>query len=94
METKLKEIIDYYGIKHQLKKFNEEAFELIEAIINYNNSSYGIKHYQKDVVIEELSDVAVMLKQIQLYFEIKDEEINKIMEQKIDRQLKRMEKSN
>lgn len=31
---KLKHIIEYYGYRNQLKKFNEESFEVIEAVMD------------------------------------------------------------
>lgn len=32
MKNKILYIINHYGIKHQLKKFNEESYELIELL--------------------------------------------------------------
>jgi len=41
-------------------------------------------------IAEELADVMVMLKQFQHYYGISDEEIEKIMKEKVDRQIKRI----
>lgn len=37
MHKKIRYILNYFGIKNQLKKFNEEVFELNEAVIKYIN---------------------------------------------------------
>lgn len=91
MKDKLLQIINHYGIDKQLKYIHSEYFELDEAIINYNcNDKIYKEEYAINQVIEELADVMVMLKQFQHYFNIKDEEIEKIMNYKIDRQLERI----
>ncbi|MBQ9658717.1 MAG: hypothetical protein IJV31_08125 [Clostridia bacterium] len=113
---KLRKIINYYGIKKQLKYFQTEIFELNEAILNYEKNSFddtigdicrcvcncfnkfmGQKEYKdprKEHVIEEIADVMVMLKQIQLNYNIRTEEIKEVMKFKIDRQLKRIKEEN
>ena len=78
----LLKIITHYGLKPQLKYLHTEHYELDEACL------IGTK----ENVAEELADVMVMLKQIQLYFLISDEEIDKIADYKIERQLERIEK--
>lgn len=94
-EDKLKEIINHYGVNHQLKKLNEEIFELIEAVMNYRTIQtfnpteiYITKGIE--AVTEEIADCYVMLEQFRLLYEITDEEIKNIMELKIDRQLERI----
>ena len=82
MKNKLLKIINTYGIMPQLKYFQSEVFELNEAIIKNEN----IEH-----IAEELADVSVMLEQFKLYYNIKNEDIEKIMDYKIDRQIKRIE---
>lgn len=57
----------------------------------------GQKEYKdprKEHVIEEIADVMVMLKQIQLNYNIRTEEIKEVMKFKIDRQLKRIAEEN
>ena len=97
MKDKLLQIINYYGVMKQLKYIHSEYFELDEAIMNYQNGDFlcGLDYEEKeeqykDHISEEIADVMVMLKQFQYYYEIKDNEIEKIMEQKIDRQLERI----
>lgn len=94
MNEKLRTIINHYGINKQLKYFQSEIFELNEAIIYERaTSKYGderndykcIKH-----ITEEIADVTVMLKQIQLYYNISTSDIREVMNYKIDRQLNRI----
>lgn len=101
MKDKLLQIISFYEIDNQKRKFLEESGELLEAItIHELNKSveYEVPLTEiigtKEHIAEELSDCFVMLKQFQYYYEIPDEEIERIMKYKIDRQLKRIEKEN
>ena len=88
MNDKLKQIINHYGVNHQLKYFQSEVYELTEAILweQLTPSNWHTKAH----VIEEIADVMVMLKQFQLYYDIGDEEIKDIMEFKINRQIERI----
>lgn len=101
LNQKLRKIINHYGIMEQLKYFQSEVFELNEAIINYESEKsikelLDIKIIDSDIskkkhITEEIADVMVMLKQFQLYYDIKDEDIEEVMKSKIDRQLWRIE---
>lgn len=99
MKDKLLKIINHYGVMPQLKYFQSEVFELNEAIIReqearfnyYEGYGFGDSDKIKGHIAEEIADVLVMLNQFKEYYNIKDEDINEIMEQKIDRQLKRIE---
>lgn len=99
MKDKLLKIISFYGIDKQLKYIHSEYFELDEAIMDaekfkpksFTQIGINLENYTNHVA-EELADVMVMLKQIQYYYDIKDEEIKKIMEKKVNRQLDRIEK--
>jgi NTP pyrophosphatase (non-canonical NTP hydrolase) len=92
MNDKLKQIIKHYGALHQIKYFQSEVYELTEAILLEEFISCSIKEI--DHIAEEIADVMVMLKQFQLYYCIKDEEIEDIMKFKVDRQIERIEKEN
>ena len=96
MKKDLMEIIQHYGVNNQLRKFNEECYELIEAIIDYKYvevyKESPAEKYHKGHLIEELSDVTVMLKQFQAYYGITDEEIEEVMKYKILRQKDRISK--
>jgi NTP pyrophosphatase (non-canonical NTP hydrolase) len=84
-KEKLLKIINYYGLAKQLKYIHTEHFELDEACILAQITG------NREHIVEELADVLVMLKQLQYYFNIEDEEVEKIAEFKIERQLKRIE---
>lgn len=88
MEEKLLKIINHYGIMPQLKYIHSEYFELDEAIMNYEWAKYV--NDNKKPIAEEIADIMVMLKQFQYYYDIEDEQIEKIMNSKIDRQLDRI----
>jgi len=93
-KEKLLKIIDTYKIMPQLKYFQSEVFELNEAIIRYEEDYiFLVEPPDEDIehIAEEISDVLVMLEQFKLYYNIKDEDIKKIMDYKIDRQIKRIE---
>ena len=92
MNDKLKQIIKHYGVLPQLKYFQSEVYELTEAML-WNEFDELVTRHSKEHIAEEIADVMVMLKQFQLYYCIKDEEIEDIMKFKIDRQLKRIAES-
>lgn len=96
MEDKLLQIINHYGVNNQLRKFNEEAFELQEAIFYYENDECNcydeVFKNNKKHITEELADVMVMLMQFKEYYNIDGKEIMNIIEYKIDRQLSRIAK--
>ena len=94
-------IIKYYGIKTQLKYFQSEVFELNEAIIqaedytpNPNDSftkmTINTNNYVEHIA-EEIADVFMMLKQFQYYYNIGVNDIEKVVDYKIKRQLERIE---
>lgn len=100
MKDKLLQIINHYGLEKQLKYIHSEYFELDEAIMNYQSSGFAFncdeeaKHILEEHlyhIAEEIADVMVMLKQFQYNYGIIDECIEKIMNEKIDRQLERIE---
>ena len=96
MKDDLLKIISFYGVMPQLKYFQSEVFELVEAVINrelhwnYDTEIQDIKPLDKHIA-EEISDCFVMLKQFQYYYGIEDKEIEEVMKYKIERTIKRME---
>lgn len=96
MKNKLLQIIQHYGIDNQLRKFNEENFELIEAIHRLKNFDV-IKILARSTLIknikEEIADNLVLLSQFILYYNINLDDIEEIFKQKVERQLKRMEEN-
>lgn len=98
MNGKLWEIINHYGVNKQLKYFQSEVFELSEAILNHEIlrkelHGFKLKEAKKELIdniTEEIADVLVMLEQFKLYYDILEEEVQEIMEEKVDRQLNRI----
>ena len=96
MKENLLKIINHYGILSQLKYFQSEVFELNEAIIRHNEIEESGLYRSSDESIarehitEEIADVLVMLFQFVEFYKINFDDINEIMEQKINRQLERM----
>lgn len=93
MEEDLLTIINHYGVKNQLKYIHSEYYELDEAILANWYDVDGITDVgYVEHIREEIADVMVMLKQFQYYYDISNEDIEKIMREKIKRQLERIEK--
>lgn len=99
MNNKLLKIIQHYGVNSQQRKLQEEVFELQEAITTHElkqSVEYEIPLTEivgtHEHIVEELSDCLVVLAQFQYYYNITDEEIYDVMQQKIDRTIKRIEK--
>ena len=86
-------------MNNQLRKFNEEVFELQEAIVSEKIKDkvqntrplIDIVESRKNIA-EEIADVTVMLEQFRLYYAIPKEKIEDIIKFKIDRQLSRIAK--
>lgn len=94
MKEDFLKIVNHYGVLNQLKYFQSEVFELNEAIIVAENDYYDEEHFQLDTkhIAEEIADVRVMLRQFQEYYDISMEEIEEIMNYKVERQLDRIDK--
>ena len=96
MKEDLLKIVNHYGIIPQLKYFQGEVWELNEAIIkkeeDYQFCETTLKMDKKNIehIAEEIADCYVMLEQFRLYYGI-EEAVEKIMKQKINRQLERIE---
>lgn len=105
MKEQLLYIINYYKIKSQLKKLNEECYEFIEAVKDYEYQKDAcevigckdIKEHLKSAIEhieEEFADCCVVLEQFKAYYSLDNDRIIEIMKQKINRQLDRIEKEN
>jgi len=74
-------ILNHYGRQHQLNKAMEELAELQVELA-----------HDSDNVKEELADVLVMAEQIRLMYGINQTELDLMIDYKVDRTLKRMER--
>lgn len=96
MKEELLKIINHYGIKHQLKYIHSEYFELDEVITQReyqtkDKKPYELVEFEKAHIIEEIADIEVMLDQFKAYYDIGQDEINKVKDYKIKRQIERIE---
>lgn len=92
---KIKKIADTYGYDAQSRQCIEEMSELTQAINKawrkrYDDFEERTKAFEN--IREEICDVEIMLEQIKYLLQISDTDINEIIEQKLDRQLERIEK--
>ena len=81
MDEDLLKIFKHFGEKNQLKKLNEECYELSEAILLQDS---------KEHIEEEVADVLIILGQIMLAYNLDISKINEIKDYKIDRTLTRI----
>lgn len=81
-----KEEIDFYGIEAQARQAMEESAELIQAI----NKVLRKKDNAKNHLTEEIADVFICLETLQCAFDISDEEVQKWIDYKWERQKKRI----
>lgn len=85
MNEEIKAIMSRYGERHQARKLNEEAYELTEAIHNYLCGRGSIR-----AIAEEMADCLVVIEQFRQKYNISEEELMQIGQQKIARQIERM----
>ena len=101
MERQCILIADHYGIDFQSNQLIEECAELIQAINKYKRKFLRGQPVResggktpRDMIVEEIADVEVMLCQIKQMFGITELEIEDVAERKIERTMMRMEESN
>jgi NTP pyrophosphatase (non-canonical NTP hydrolase) len=92
-----KDIIDFFGYRTQMKKLNEECFEFLEAVDNYEdvllflkNAPDKDKEVARSFVVEEMGDVLILLTEFIAKYDIKKEELDATMDMKLARTLERM----
>lgn len=91
----IKTISTFYGYDAQSRQLIEEMAELTQAI----NKAWRMGNdfdnllVQKRNIKEEIADVTIMLEQIKYLLQISDTDIDQIIEQKLNRQLERIEKN-
>ena len=86
IDERLAMIADHYGFIQQTDIMIEECAELIQAICKLRRGYSRERYYS---VKEELADVQVIAEQLRIMLGCDD--IDKIKEEKINRQLQRME---
>lgn len=92
MIERANKVISKFGLENQIKKFNEESYELQEALIKANTllliSDIGDL---KEDITSEIADVLFLLIQFIDYFNIKDLDVLDKLVYKSERTLDRME---
>lgn len=96
------DIINHFGYRNQMKKLNEEIYELLEAIDNYEDASmefnnnedyYSMEEMKvfRDHIVEEMGDVLILLTEFIGRYDIEKYELDKWMDYKLERTLARIE---
>lgn len=86
----LEKIADFYGIESQKLIAVEEMAELTQAISKLNRAvTVGEMEAAWDNFLEEIADVQIMIWQLRLF--VDDKEVLERVNQKIDRQLAKIE---
>ena len=81
-------IINHFGLKNQVKKIAEEAYELEESILDAHG--YPIPSEKKLHIAEEIADLSVLMRQVKEYFCIDENLIDDLIYQKTDRTIERI----
>ena len=96
------DIINHFGLRSQMKKLNEEVYELIEAIDNYEDAVMEQESHRdpfytvaemaifRDHVVEEMGDVLILLTQFIARYDIEKSELDTWMDGKLDRTQERI----
>ena len=94
----IRKIADKNGFNEASRQLFEECSELIVAVNKYYRALelYDIEYetafldISKDDIAEEIADVTIMLEQIKYLLQISDSDIEQIIDQKLNRQLERI----
>lgn len=87
-------IADHYGYEPQSRQLIEEMAELTQAINKawrFGDDFDNLLVHKRNIA-EEIADVTIMLEQMKYLLRFSDNYIEEIIEQKLYRQLKRIEK--
>ena len=88
MDNQIKQIAEYYGYESQIDQMCEECAEFIVARSKVRRNVPG----SWDNLIEEIAGISIMVDQMKLI--IGEESINKIRDEKLNRQIERIAKEN
>lgn len=85
--------IDKYGENYCTRIAMEECAELIQAVNKMSRLNRGYKDYNsaKDNLTEEIADVLICMEQLKMIYNIADDDIQLWVNQKYQRNLKRLE---
>ena len=80
-------IATHYGVKAQSMQTCEECAELIQAV---SKLTRGVTETRILALVEEIADVRIMMSQLMQLFGIPEAEVSERVEEKLERQLKRI----
>lgn len=87
---KAKKILEHYGKDHQIVKACEELSELQTILLQIHNKpemNRSEHHLNMVNVLQEIADVYVMLKQLEIALRMDSRDIEPVIEFKLDRAL-------
>ena len=90
------DIMNHFGYRTQMKKLNEECYEFLEAVDNYEDAwleqegeepFYTVEEMDifRNHVIEEMGDMLILLTEFIAKYDIKKHELDAAMDFKLDR---------
>ena len=103
MRDRYLRIINFFGVRNQMKKLNEECYELIEAIDDYEDyMSFGdgcsndkisanTQTMFRNAIVEEMGDLLNVCTQFILRYGITKDELDLAMNFKLERTEDRIE---
>lgn len=81
-------MLEVNGTDYELNVCMEECAELIQAISKCHR--YGCKRENREHLIEEIADVTIIIKMLQVIYGISSEEIEEMIDSKHNREINRM----
>ena len=87
---KVMQIVDMYGTKRQRYKSVEELSELMTLVVQDANEPGKVP---VESIIEEIADVYIILKELQLIYLIRDDDIRPWIDHKLNRTIARCKRS-
>ena len=92
-DERIKVIADFYGME-QINQLSEECCELSVSCHHFmRGDEKGTLKERKNDLLSEICDVEIMISQIKYILNISDTDIEQIVEQKLNRQLERIEEN-
>ena len=91
MMVGFEDIINHFGVNRQSRQAMEECGELIQAINKMLR--YPDDEIKRLELIEEISDVLIMITQLKIIFDIEQSEIKRMMNYKKSRLVQRYRQS-
>lgn len=94
------DIINHFGLRRQMKKLNEECYEFLESVDNYEdaimdmetNDYYTVEEVKifRNHMVEEMGDVLLLLTQFIARYGIGKDELDIWMDYKLERTKQRI----